>query len=121
MWDTWQAMCVTHGMPCVNMHDTLESYKYGSKIQFVGAVRSRRRKGKEKGRKGKEKGGERKGERDEKKRKGKKKREEERGGREEKERGKGCTVSIPRRKKTQNCATRGRFPPTLVILRPGAM
>ena len=21
-WDTWQAMCVTHGMPCVNMHDS---------------------------------------------------------------------------------------------------
>ena len=74
MWDTWKAICVIHGM-----HGTLESYRYGSKIQFVGAVRSKRRKGKDKGRKGKEKGGERKGEREEKKRKGKKKREKERG------------------------------------------
>ena len=49
--------CGIHGKPCVNMHGTLESYKYGSKIQFVGAARSRKRKGKEKGRKGKEKGG----------------------------------------------------------------
>ena len=23
MCDTWQAMCVTHGMPCVNMHGSL--------------------------------------------------------------------------------------------------
>ena len=22
-------MCVTHGMPCVNMHGTFEGYKYG--------------------------------------------------------------------------------------------
>ena len=35
--DTWKAMCVTHGMPCVNIHGTpcvnihgtFEGYKYG--------------------------------------------------------------------------------------------
>ena len=74
--------CGTHGMPCVNMHGTLESYKYGSKIQFVGAARSRRRKGKEKGRKGKEKGRKRK---EKERRKEKKKKEEERKKKEEKE------------------------------------
>ena len=30
-------------------------------------------------------------------------------------------VSKPRRKRTQNYATRGRFPPTLVIFRLGAV
>ena len=67
---------------------------------------------------------ERKGEREEKGGKGKKKREVEMGGREEKERGKRkecCAVNRPRRQRTRNCATRGRFPPTLVILRLGAM
>ena len=90
-------MCVTHGMPCVNMHGSCHAYIRGSHgllveqgrapDQSMGAARRRgregrrrRRKGEEKGRKGKEEG--RKGEE-----KGKKKREEERGGREEKERG----------------------------------
>ena len=62
--DTWLAMCVAHGKRCVIMHDPFETYKYGSshsvlggtKIQFVGAARRKRRKGKEKGRRGKEKG-----------------------------------------------------------------
>ena len=34
--DTWQAMCVTHGMPCITMHGLYEAYKYGSQIQFGG-------------------------------------------------------------------------------------
>ena len=50
-------------------------------------------------------------------RKEKKKGEDERKKRKSKE---CCTVSRPGRQKTQNCATRGRFPPTLVILRLGA-
>ena len=90
MCDTWQAMCVTHGMPCVNMHGTLRAINRSAQIQFVQAANSVRggsskeeeeegRKGEEKGRKGKEKG--------------KKKREEERGGREEKERGRGMSVA----------------------------
>ena len=29
MCDTWQAMCVTHGMPCVNMHGSFEAYIRG--------------------------------------------------------------------------------------------
>ena len=104
--DTWQAMChnawqrhacVTHGMPCVNMHDSFEAYIRGSTWAVLtskggaasfclweqqgeggGREKEKGRKGEEKGRKGKEKG--------------KKKREEERGGREEKERGKGRSV-----------------------------
>ena len=89
MCDTWQAMCVTHGMTCVNMHGTLRAINRSAQIQFVQAANSvsggsskeeeeEGRKGEEKGRKGKEKG--------------KKKKEEERGGREEKERGKGRSV-----------------------------
>ena len=34
--DTWHAMCVTHGMPCVNMHDTLRAINRRAQIQFVG-------------------------------------------------------------------------------------
>ena len=97
MCDTWQAMCVTHGMPCVNMHGTLRAINRSAQIQFVQAANSVRggsskeeeeegRKGEEKGRKGEDKG--RKG-----KDKGKKKREEEREGREEKERGRGRSVA----------------------------
>ena len=72
-------MCVTRGMPCVNMHVTLRAINMGAQIQFVGgAERRKRRKEKEKGRKGKEKG--------------RKERGEEKGGREEKERGKGRSV-----------------------------
>ena len=43
-------MCVTHGMPCVNMHGTFEAYIYGElKLSVWGrAARRRRRKGKEK-------------------------------------------------------------------------
>ena len=98
--DTWQAMChnawqrhacVTHGMPCVNMHATFEAYIYGDPIQFVETSKGgrRRRKGKEKGRRGKEKG--RKGmekwrkRKEKERRKEKKKGEEERKKKEEKE------------------------------------
>ena len=102
--DTWQAMChnawqrhtcVTHGMPCVNMHGNLEGYKRGVPIQFggggggggasfssweqqgEGGGREERKGGKEKRKGGKErrKGG----------RKEKKKWEEERKKKEEKE------------------------------------
>ena len=93
MCDTWQAMCVTHGMPCVNMHGTFEAYIYGvsnsaygggggSKLQSVGATRRRMRNGKEKGRKGKEKGRKRK---ENERRKVRKKEKEERERKEEKE------------------------------------
>ena len=97
MSDTWQAMCVTHGMPCVNMHGTLRAINRRTQIQFVQAANSicggsskeeeeEGRKGEEKWRKGNEEG--RKG-----KEKGKKKREEERGGKEEKERERGRSVA----------------------------
>ena len=94
MCGTWQAMCVTHGMPCVIMHGPFETYKYGSSHSVWGVenlVRGGRSKEKEEERRRERE--ERKGEREEKKRKGNKKREEERGGREEKERGKGRSVA----------------------------
>ena len=89
--DTWQAMCVTHGMPCVNMHGTLRAINRRAQIRFVEAANSVRggsskeeeekgRKGEEKGRKGKEK---RKGGKGKKRGKRKRKRKE------------GCAVSIP--------------------------
>ena len=83
MCDTWQAMCVTHGMPCVNMNATYEAYIYGAPIQFVetSKVGRRRRKGKEKGRRGKEKG--RKGKEKGRKRKEKERRKEKMKGEEE--------------------------------------
>ena len=80
-------MCVTHGMPCVNMHGSFEAYRRGftwavgearrAQFQFVGGASRRRRrsKGEEKGRKRKEK----------ERRKEKKKGEEERKKKEEKE------------------------------------
>ena len=111
--DTWQAMWVTHGKPCVTMHGKgmhvstcmallkpIQGASHGlfvearrAQFHFVGgAARRRRRKGKEKEEERRREREERKGEREEKKRKGKKKREEESGGREEKERGKGRSV-----------------------------
>ena len=36
MCDTWQAMCLTHGLPCVNMHGTFEAYIYGVSNSVVG-------------------------------------------------------------------------------------
>ena len=74
MCGTWQAMCVTYGMPCVIMHGHVKTYKYeigggggggwaanavrgrASNLVRGGPTKRRRRKGKEKGRKGKEKG-----------------------------------------------------------------
>ena len=121
---------VTHGMPCVNMHARHEGYKYGHGQlisdsssfspweQQGGGGREKEKEEERKGRKGKEEG--RKGEE-----KGKKKREEEMGGKEKKKkkrkRKECCAVSRPGRQRTWNCATRGRFPPTLVILRLGAV
>ena len=67
-------MCVTHGMPCVNMHDTFESYKYGSsnsvrgEQQEEGEGREKRKGGKENRKGGKErrKGGKEKKRKEEK-------------------------------------------------------
>ena len=76
-------MCVTHGMPCVNMHATFEAYIYGAPIQLVETSKGgrRRRKGKEEGRKGEEKW--RKGKEKGRKRKEKEKRKEKKKGEEE--------------------------------------
>ena len=107
MCDTWQAMCVTHGMPCVNMHGTLRHYIrafiHGVSRSVCGSSKDKRKGGKER----------RKGGKERRRRKGRK-----RGKRKRKK--KECyAVSRPGRKRTQNCATRGRFPPTLIILRLG--
>ena len=60
--NTWKSMCVTHGMPCVNMHATFEAYIYGAPIQFVET--SKGGENEEEGKRGKE---ERRREREEKK------------------------------------------------------
>ena len=99
--ETWQAMCVTHGMPCVNMHGSFEAYIRGfawvvcrSKESSIsvrgGNSKEKEEEGKrEGGGKEKRKGGKerRKGgkERRKKGRKEKKKGEEERKKKEEKE------------------------------------
>ena len=125
-------MCVTHGMPCVTMHGLYEGYIYGSQIQFGGRGSSFSP-WEQQGERGREKGKEEERRREMEEREGG--REERRGERkEEKRRGKGrkrgkrmrkrkecCAVRRPGRKRPQNCATRGRFPPTLVILRLGAV
>ena len=78
MCDTWQAMCVTHGKPCVNMHGSFEAYirgltwavltsKGGRKLQSVGAARRRRGKGKREREERRIEREERKGEREERK------------------------------------------------------
>ena len=95
--DTWQSMCVTHGMPCVTMHGLFKAYIYGVSKLVCGegqqeAVRGSSKEKEEEGKRGRE---ERRREREERRNggKGKKKREEKRGGREEKERGKGRSVA----------------------------
>ena len=124
--DTWHAMC-HHAWPFESLYKgglKISLCGGGNKKQSVGASKEKEEEGKRGREERRREREERKGEREEKGGKGKKKREEERGGREEKERGKRkeCyAVSRPRRQRTRNCTTRGRFPPTLVILRLGAM
>ena len=107
------------------MHAHHEGYKYGhgqlilreQQLQSVGAARRRKGKG-EGGGKGRRKGGkERRKERRKEKRKGEEKRKKKR----KRKRKECCAMSRPGRQRTRNYATRGRFPPTLVILRLGAV
>ena len=96
-------MCVTHGMPCVNMHGSFEAYirgftwAVGRRKESSRSVRGSFKEKEEEGKRGREERRReregRKGEREEKKRKGKKKIEEGMGGREEKERGKGRSIA----------------------------
>ena len=89
------------------------------KAQSVGAAKRRRRKGgkeKRKGGKERRKGGEGRKRKEEKRRRKRRKR-----GKRKKKMKECCAVSRPERQRTRNWATRGRFPPTLVILRLGAM
>ena len=67
MYDTWQAMCVTHSMPCVNMHGSFEAYIRGftwaicrskeSSISVRGGSSKEEDEGKREGGKEKRKGG----------------------------------------------------------------
>ena len=111
-------MCVTHAMPCVNMHGNLEGESQfslggggggGGGWQQASVCGS----SKEKEEEGKREMKERKGEREEEKRrkKGRKR------GKIKRKRKECYVVSKPGRQRTQNCAAKGRFPPTLVILR----
>ena len=124
--DTWHAMC-HHAWPFESLYKgglKINLCGGGSKKQSVGTSKEKEEEGKRGREERRREREERKGEMEENEGKGKKKREEERGVREEKEREKRkecCAVSRPRRQRTRNCATRGRFPPTLVILCLGAM
>ena len=109
-------MCVTRGMPCVNMHVTFEAYIYGVQIQFIeqqgeGGEKEKRRGGNEKRNGGKEKKREEEKRRRKRRKKGKRKRK----------RKECCAVSRLGRQRTRKCATRGRFPPTMFILRLGVV
>ena len=76
--DTWQSMCVTHGIPCVNMHGSFEAYirgftwavltsKGGQQASIRGSSKEKEGEGKKrKGGKEKRKGG-KEGEREKKK------------------------------------------------------
>ena len=86
--------------------------------QFVGEGGGSK-KGKEKGRKGKEKGRKEEKKKEENRRKMRKKKRKR--GKGKKKRKECCAVSRLRRRRTQNYATRGRFPPSPVILRLRAM
>ena len=129
MCDTWQAMCVTHGMPCVNINGSFEANiraSHGLLVEARESLRSVRGSSKEKRKGGKEKEEERRREREERKggreeRKGERKEEKRRRkgrkrGKRKRKRKECCAVSRPGRQRTRNCATRRRFPHTLVIL-----
>ena len=87
----------------------------------MGAARRRRRKGKEEGREGEEEGRKGREEREGERKEEKRRRKGRKRGKRKRKRKECCAVSRPGRQRTRNCTTRGRFPPTLVILRLGAV
>ena len=110
--DTWQAMCV-----CM-AH--IEGYKYGHQIQFQdssvhGSSKEKKEEGKREREERKEGGKEKKMKEEKRRRKGRKR------GKRKRKRKECCAVSKPGRQRSRNCATRGRFPHTLVILRLGVV
>ena len=116
MCDTWHAMC-QHAwltMKAKNMGMGSSFHTAASSVRGSSKEKEEEgRKGEEKGRKGKEKWRKRKEEK--RRRKGRKR------GKRKRKRKECCAVSRPGRQRTRNCAIRGRFPPTLVILRLEAM
>ena len=111
-------MCVTHGMPCVNMNGTFEDYIRGFRAGLFIQARGEEGGGREKRKGGKEK---RKGGKEKKRKEEKRRRKKRTRGKRKRKKEECHTVSRPRRQRTRNYATRGSFPPTLVILRLGAM
>ena len=126
--DTWQAMCV-------NMHGTFGHY-IRAFIHGVSRISPWEQQGGEKGREGegggrekrkggkvKRKGGKerRKGGKEKKKKEEKRRRKGRKRGKRKRKRKECLAVRRPRLQRTRNCAMRVRFPPTLVILRLGAV
>ena len=107
-----------HGTPCVNMHGTFEDYIRGFTHGLFVQAKGEEGGGREKRNGGKE---ERKKEREEKKRKEKRRRKMRKRGKRKRKMRECRAVSKPKRQRTRNCATRSRFPPTLVILRLGVV
>ena len=121
-------------MPCVNMHGSFEAYIRASHGLLVkvressrsvhGSSKEKRKGGKEKEEERRREREERKGGREERKREMKEEKRRIKGrkrGKRKRKRKECCTMSRPGRQRTQNCATKGRFPPTLVILHLGAV
>ena len=112
-----------HVSTCVALCHAYIRGSHGLFVEASESSRSVRGSSKEKRKGGKEKEEERKREREE--RKGDRKEEKRRKGRKrrksKRKRKECCAVSSPGRQRTRNYATRGRFPPTLVILRLGAV
>ena len=104
--NVWQRhACVTHGMPCVNMHGNLEGYKRGVPIQFVGggqqasvrgSIKEKEEEGKREREERKREREERKGEREEEKRRGKGRKR----GKRKRKRKECCVVSRPGQQRT---------------------
>ena len=120
-----------HVSTCMALCHAYIRGSHGLLVEARESSRSVRGSSKEKRKGGKEKEEERKIEREERKgrreeRKGERKEEKRRKkgrkrGKRKRKRKECCAVSSPGWQRTRNYATRGRFPPTLVILRLGAM
>ena len=126
MCDTWHAMC-QHAwlLPCLYKELTWAVGRSKGKLQTsLWSSKEKRKGGKEKEEERRRQREERKGGREE--RKGERKEEKRRGkgrkrGKRKRKRKMCYAVSRPGRQRTRNCAIRGRFPPTLVILRLGVV
>ena len=128
--------CRTHGKPCVwHMAGHVSSCMAmlrpinirlgggGSKFSSWGSSKGKEEEGKRERKERRRKGGKerRKGGKEKKRIEEKRKRKGRKREKRKRKRKECCAVSRPGRQRTRNCATRGRFPPTLIILRLGAV